>query len=47
MMAFIGLALGTGELGEPIQKVMIADLIGSLGLVAVIFLRWMNTRGIG
>ncbi len=47
MMAFIGLALGTGELGEPIQKVMIADLIGSLGLIAVIFLRWMNTRGIG
>ena len=46
-MAFIGLALGTGELGEPIQKVMIADLIGSLGLIAVIFLRWMNTRGIG
>ena len=47
MMAFIGLALGTGELGEPIQKVMIADLIGSLGLIAVIFLRWMNIRGIG
>jgi len=47
MMAFIGLALGTGELGEPIQKVMIADLIGSLGLIAVIFLRRMNTRGIG
>jgi len=47
MVAFIGLALGTEELGEPIQKVMIADLIGSLGLIAVIFLRWMNTRGIG
>jgi len=26
---------------------MIADLIGSLGLIAVIFLRWMNIRGIG
>ena len=44
MMAFVGLTLGAGDSGESVNKVMLADVLGSLALFVVIFLRWMSSR---
>lgn len=44
MLSFIGLALGTGDYGEQINKVVLADVAGVIALVVVVILRWMNTR---
>ncbi len=44
MMAFVVLALGTGDSGELVNKVMLADVLGSLALIIVIISRWMSTR---
>ncbi len=44
MMAFVVLALGTGDSGELVNKVMLADVLGSLVLIVAIFLRWMSSR---
>ncbi len=44
MMAFVVLTLGTGDSGELVNKVMLADVLGSLALIIVIILRWMSIR---
>ena len=44
MVTFIGLVLGTGNYGESIMKVMLADVIGSLALIVVLFLKWKITH---
>jgi len=44
MMAFVGLTLGAGDIGDSVNKVMLADVIGSLALIIVIILKWMITR---
>jgi hypothetical protein len=44
MVTFIGLVLGTGDYGESIKRVMVADVIGTLVLIIVIFLRWMDYK---
>ena len=44
MMAFVGLTLGAGDSGESVNKVMLADVFGSLVLFVAIFLRWMSSR---
>ena len=44
MMAFVGLTLGAGEFGDSVNKVMLADVIGSLALFMAVFLRWMSSR---
>jgi hypothetical protein len=44
MLAFVGLTLGAGDSGESVNKVMLADVLGSLALFVAIFLRWMSSR---
>ncbi len=44
MLAFVGLTLGIGDYGDSVNKVMLADVLGSLALFVVIFLRWMSSR---
>ncbi len=44
MMAFVGLTLGAGDIGDSVNKVMLADVVGSLALFVAIFLRWMSSR---
>ena len=36
MLAFIALALAAGEYGDALNKVVVADVIGSLGLIIVL-----------
>ena len=43
MIAFIGLTLGAGDSGELVNKVMLADVLGSLALLVVILLRWISS----
>jgi len=43
MISFIVLAYASGDYGEALDKVIIADYIGSTALIAVMFLRrWSN-----
>jgi predicted tellurium resistance membrane protein TerC len=42
MVAFVGLTLGAEDFGDSVNKVMLADVFGSLALIAAIFLRWLN-----
>ena len=44
MIAFVGLTLSAGDSGELVNKVMLADVLGSLALFVAIFLRWMSSR---
>lgn len=44
MMAFVGLTLAAGDFGDSVNKVMLADVVGSLALIVAIFLRWMSSR---
>jgi hypothetical protein len=44
MILFIGLVLVTGDYGESIKKVMLADVVGTLLLLIVIFLRWLGAK---
>ena len=41
MMAFVGLTLGADGFGDSVNKVMLADVFGSLALIAALFLRWL------
>jgi hypothetical protein len=43
MLAFVGLTLGADDSGESVNKVMLADVLGSLALFVAIFLRWMSS----
>ena len=43
MISFIVLAYASGEFGEMLNKVIIADVVGSLALVAVLVIR-MNKK---
>ena len=44
MIAFVGLTLSVGDSGESVNKVMLADVLGSLALFVAIFLRWVSSR---
>ena len=46
MISFIGLAYASGEFGEALNKAIVADVVGSLALVAVLVIR-KNQKGGG
>ncbi|MDA1064275.1 MAG: phosphopantetheine adenylyltransferase [Proteobacteria bacterium] len=46
MISFIALAYASGHFGEALNKAIVADLVGSLALVAVLVIRG-NQKGAG
>lgn len=44
MLVFVGLALSAGSYGEALNKAVVADIIGSVGLIIVLLLRWFGRK---
>lgn len=43
MLGFVAIAVAQGEYGAEIRKVVLIDVVASIGLVAVALLRWKQT----
>lgn len=47
MLGFVALAVAQGEVGAMLHKVVVIDVVASIGLVGAAFLRFRKSNGVG